>query len=197
MKLIAEANTDVYTYSTFFYTKLVNSGLQAVSRWTKETDLFTKRLLLVPVHLGNHWCLASIDIARLQITYYDSLHGRNPACLETLKSYILEKSVNFTATAAVEWHCSTSQSRQTVQTAVCSCACLLGVCLATAILTSANLTWLPLEDRSYWNCSCKNYCNSVYIIITICILLSTLLNFYHCTISIHNYILLYNNNIIQ
>ena len=54
MKLIAEANTDVYAYSTFFYTKLVNSGLQAVSRWTKETDLFTKRLLLAPVHLGNH-----------------------------------------------------------------------------------------------------------------------------------------------
>jgi len=67
MKLIA---TDAYTYSTFFYTKLVNSGLQAISRWTKETDLFTKRLLLVPVNLENHWCLASIDIARHTMTHY-------------------------------------------------------------------------------------------------------------------------------
>ena len=77
MKLIAEQNADVYIYTTFFYTKLVASGFETVFWWTKETDLFCNKFLLVPVHLGTHWCLAGINIAQWKISYYDSLHGEN------------------------------------------------------------------------------------------------------------------------
>ena len=130
MKLVAEANTDVYVYSTFFYPKLVRFGSQAVCRWTKETDLFSKRLLLVPVHLGAHWCLASISTADLQIVYYDSLHEPNPACLEALKLYILEKSSNCASTT--EWNCSTSQGvpQQTNNSDCGVFVCRIAQCLA-------------------------------------------------------------------
>ena len=93
MKLVAEVNTDVYIYNTYFYPKLVCFGSQAVCRWT---DLFSKKLLLVSVHLGTHWCIASISTYAKQIIYYDSLHQPNPACLETLRAYVLEKSASLT-----------------------------------------------------------------------------------------------------
>lgn len=48
----------VNTFNTFFYPKLRSSGYSAVRRWTKKTDIFSKDILLVPVHLGVHWCLS-------------------------------------------------------------------------------------------------------------------------------------------
>lgn len=48
----------VNTFNTFFYPKLRSSGYSAVRRWTKKMDVFAKDLLLVPVHLGVHWCLS-------------------------------------------------------------------------------------------------------------------------------------------
>ena len=46
------------TFNTFFYPKLRSSGYSAVRRWTKKMDIFSKDILLVPVHLGVHWCLS-------------------------------------------------------------------------------------------------------------------------------------------
>jgi len=44
--------TDVHIFSTFFYTKLLEEGPEAVSRWTvggkKAVDIFDKKLLFVP-----------------------------------------------------------------------------------------------------------------------------------------------------
>ena len=73
----------------FFYTKLVAAGNDGVSHWMKEVDLFNKRLWLLPVHLGAHWCLAVVDILHHQMFYYDSLGGTNEVCLPLLKQYIL------------------------------------------------------------------------------------------------------------
>jgi len=89
MKLLAEANADVYCFSTFFYPKLKDFGFQAVSRWTKETDLFSKRLLLIPVHLGSHWGLASMNTLQQHITYYDSMHGKMQPVWKHWKSMLL------------------------------------------------------------------------------------------------------------
>ena len=84
---------------------------------------------VVPVHLGTHWCLASINTAQLQITYYDTLHGKNPACLETLRKYISKKSSYCTTT---KWHCSTCEDvpRQTNNSDCGVFACRLAWCLA-------------------------------------------------------------------
>lgn len=47
-----------YTFNTFFYPKLRSSGYSAVRRWTKKVDIFSVDIILVPVHLGVHWCLS-------------------------------------------------------------------------------------------------------------------------------------------
>ncbi|VDK29820.1 unnamed protein product [Gongylonema pulchrum] len=47
-----------YAFSTFFYSTLSSKGYASVKRWTRKIDIFAYELLLVPVHLGAHWCLA-------------------------------------------------------------------------------------------------------------------------------------------
>ena len=67
----------VYAFSTFFYPRLMDAGYSAVRRWTKKVDLFSYSLVLVPVHLGMHWCLAAVDMDAKSITYFDSMGGNN------------------------------------------------------------------------------------------------------------------------
>ena len=43
-----------------------------MKRWTRKVDIFSFDLILVPVHLGMHWCLATIDLKRKAVFYYDS-----------------------------------------------------------------------------------------------------------------------------
>ena len=66
-----------YAFNTFFYSRLMEKGYTAVKRWTKKVDLFSYSVLLIPVHLGVHWCLAAVDVDRKVITYYDSMGGNN------------------------------------------------------------------------------------------------------------------------
>lgn len=37
-----------------------------------QVDLFSKSLLLVPIHLEVHWCLVTADIVKKKICLYDS-----------------------------------------------------------------------------------------------------------------------------
>jgi len=60
----SEEYPSVWAFSTFFYPKLMNGNHSDVKRWTKKVDLFTQSMVLVPIHLGMHWCLALIDIQR-------------------------------------------------------------------------------------------------------------------------------------
>ncbi|KAK8752270.1 hypothetical protein OTU49_017496 [Cherax quadricarinatus] len=79
---------NVYAFNTFFYPKLMKTGFQTVKRWTKKIDTFSYDILLVPIHLGMHWCLATIDFRVKAIRYYDSMLGDNDACLESLLKYL-------------------------------------------------------------------------------------------------------------
>ena len=81
----------VYAFTTFFYPKLKDGGHPSVKRWTKKVDIFSHSLILVPVHLGMHWCLATIDTDKKTITYYDSMGGNNTACLKCLAEYVKEE----------------------------------------------------------------------------------------------------------
>jgi len=78
----------VYACTTFFYPKLKDGGHASVKRWTKKVDIFDHAIILVPVHLGMHWCLATIDMQRKVIMYYDSMGGRNKGCLQALAKYV-------------------------------------------------------------------------------------------------------------
>ena len=41
---------------------LLISGFSLLKRWTKKVDLFAHDLILIPVHLGMHWCLAVVNL---------------------------------------------------------------------------------------------------------------------------------------
>eukprot|EP00066_Takifugu_rubripes_P030908 XP_011620174.1 PREDICTED: sentrin-specific protease 1 [Takifugu rubripes] len=82
----------VNVFNTFFYPKLRKSGYCAVRRWTKKMDIFSKDILLVPVHLGVHWCLSVVDFRKKSIMYYDSMGGKNDEACRALLEYLKEES---------------------------------------------------------------------------------------------------------
>lgn len=113
MSLIADTCSDVHSYSSFFYPKLIsNAGYNGVRRWTKKVDIFSKRLLLIPVHLGMHWCLAAVDFSNKQISYYDSFKGHNPECLQALKQYLVQEAADKKQMVydMSGWHCITHKN---------------------------------------------------------------------------------------
>ncbi|XP_028266776.1 sentrin-specific protease 1 [Parambassis ranga] len=97
MNLLVERSKDpklpsVNTFNTFFYPKLRSSGYSAVRRWTKKMDIFSKDILLVPIHLGVHWCLSVVDFRRKAIMYFDSMGGNNDEACNTLFDYLQQES---------------------------------------------------------------------------------------------------------
>uniref|UniRef100_A0A7M4EHE4 SUMO specific peptidase 1 n=1 Tax=Crocodylus porosus TaxID=8502 RepID=A0A7M4EHE4_CROPO len=84
----------VHAFNTFFFTKLKTAGYQAVKRWTKKVDIFSVDILLVPIHLGVHWCLAVVDFRKKTITYYDSMGGRNTEACSILLQYLKQESLD-------------------------------------------------------------------------------------------------------
>uniref|UniRef100_A0A0R3RGZ8 ULP_PROTEASE domain-containing protein n=1 Tax=Elaeophora elaphi TaxID=1147741 RepID=A0A0R3RGZ8_9BILA len=89
-----ESLPKVYAFSTFFYSTLSTKGYASVRRWTRKIDIFTYELLLIPVHLGAHWCLTVIDFKNRIIDYYDSMGGSNDRCLDILSEYLCEESLD-------------------------------------------------------------------------------------------------------
>ncbi|XP_076007420.1 uncharacterized protein LOC143001607 [Genypterus blacodes] len=72
-ELIMEATQHrVHFFNSFFHKQLVAKGYEGVKRWTKKVDLFSKWLLLIPIHLEIHWSLITVTIANKAICYYDS-----------------------------------------------------------------------------------------------------------------------------
>lgn len=72
-ELIMEATQQkVHFFNSFFHKQLVAKGYEGVKRWTKKVDLFSKSLLLIPIHLEIHWSLVTVNMATKTISYYDS-----------------------------------------------------------------------------------------------------------------------------
>ncbi len=108
-----EQGRKCYFFSTFFYPLLCDKGgynYARVAKWTRrvrsfhlippppgliycrgywlQVDLFALDKVVVPVHLGNHWCLAVINVRAKRFEYYDSLASPNPSCLGKLRRYM-------------------------------------------------------------------------------------------------------------
>ncbi|NXY27038.1 SENP2 protease, partial [Atrichornis clamosus] len=71
-----EGYPSVYAFNTFFYPKLNATSQKAVKRWTKDVDIFKHDIILVPIHLRNHWTLLAVDLRKKTIKYFDSF-GQN------------------------------------------------------------------------------------------------------------------------
>jgi len=74
-------------FNSFFY-PLLQKGYSRVAKWTKKVDIFSMDKVILPIHLGNHWCLAVINFQDKRFEYYDSLGGDNPQCLQLLRQYL-------------------------------------------------------------------------------------------------------------
>lgn len=97
MNLLVERSKEaklpsVHTFNTFFFPKLRSAGYSTVRRWTKKMDIFSVDILLVPVHLGVHWCLSVVDIRKKSITYFDSMGGNNDEACGILLQYLQQES---------------------------------------------------------------------------------------------------------
>ncbi|XP_062581299.1 sentrin-specific protease 1-like [Saccostrea cucullata] len=90
----ADGKPKVYAFNTFFYPKVMSQGHDSVRRWTRRVDIFSKDYILIPVHLGMHWCLAVIDFKKKMIRYFDSMGGNNMGCLNALKEYLCAESLD-------------------------------------------------------------------------------------------------------
>ena len=84
----------VYAFNTFFYPKLMNGGHSVLKRWTRRVSLFEYDFILIPVHLGLHWCVCVVAVKEKAIRYYDSMGGRNVDCLKALKAYLEAESLD-------------------------------------------------------------------------------------------------------
>ena len=81
----------LHIFSTFFYPKLKGSGYDSLKRWTAKIDIFALDMILIPIHLGIHWCCAEINFKNRSIYYYDSLHNSNSTCLKLLHQYLISE----------------------------------------------------------------------------------------------------------
>uniref|UniRef100_A0A3Q2PN04 Sentrin-specific protease 5 n=1 Tax=Fundulus heteroclitus TaxID=8078 RepID=A0A3Q2PN04_FUNHE len=70
--IMESSHHEVHFLNSFFHRQLMTKGYNGVRRWTKQVDLFSKSLLLVPIHLEVHWCLVTADISTKKICLYDS-----------------------------------------------------------------------------------------------------------------------------
>ena len=60
-----------------------------------QIDIFSLDKVIVPVHLGSHWCLAVINIRDKRFEYYDSLGGPNAQCFKVRKKNSAKIPINF------------------------------------------------------------------------------------------------------
>jgi len=83
----------IFVFNTFFYPIIEKSNYaySRVRKWTKSVDLFSLDKVIVPVHLGNHWCLAIVNFNNKRFEYYDSLGGDNLTCHKALRRYIADE----------------------------------------------------------------------------------------------------------
>ena len=81
-------NFSTYIFSSFFYPSLKKHGHEGVAHWTRRNDIFKYDILLVPIHLGQHWCLVKVDFRLMTVASFDSLGERNERCLEEINQYL-------------------------------------------------------------------------------------------------------------
>ena len=71
-----ERERQVWVPNSFFVTKMSENRYtyENVRRWSNraKVDIFSLRVMLMPINLGNHWTCAAIDFSKKTITYYDS-----------------------------------------------------------------------------------------------------------------------------
>lgn len=93
-KLVARL-PKVFAMNTFFFGKFQREGYAGVRRWTRNDDIFSYDIVLVPIHIGGiHWCMSVIHMGSKTIQNYDSMGYPNNAVSESLAKYVSDESMD-------------------------------------------------------------------------------------------------------
>ena len=68
----------VHVFSSHFYTKLKQTTeYEAIKKWygLNEVDIFSKELILFPIHNALHWSLVIVNCKNRTLSYLDSMNG--------------------------------------------------------------------------------------------------------------------------
>ncbi|XP_015118552.1 sentrin-specific protease 1 [Diachasma alloeum] len=76
-----------HAYDTFFFEQLLIL-YDSVGQWTRQTDIFSKKMLLIPMHSSNHWSLCVVILKSKCIIYYDSLGGTSLPYMDIILQYL-------------------------------------------------------------------------------------------------------------
>ncbi|XP_045907689.1 sentrin-specific protease 5-like isoform X2 [Micropterus dolomieu] len=90
--IMESAHHKVHFLNSFFHRQLMTKGYDGVKRWTKQVDLFSMSLLLVPIHLEVHWCLVTADIVKKKICLYDSQGNALQKVARNILKYLMTEA---------------------------------------------------------------------------------------------------------
>lgn len=148
--MIVEQDSSVYTFSTFFYEKLSKAGYSGVRKWIKGVNIFSMRLLLLPIHLGTHWCLCTADFSKQQFGYYDSMHNKETCCVvfEIFKQFLDQLQVSTNMDVAPKYNFSKwlTLSHEDIPRQHNNSDCGVFMCMYARHLSENNKFWFTQND---------------------------------------------------
>ena len=86
-----DTNSPIHAFSTHFLAGVMTNGYtDSLQRWLKRVNIFEKKLLLFPVHLGHHWSLIAVLnpklIKQTRARWGSNNYTRNVTCMLRLDS---------------------------------------------------------------------------------------------------------------
>ena len=87
----------VKAMDTLFYTRLetLSSRMDVVSRSLRKVDIFACDMLVIPIHLGQHWCMVVVNFNDMKLRYFDSMAlsskgvwTKNPEVVTRVKAFL-------------------------------------------------------------------------------------------------------------
>eukprot|EP00984_Skeletonema_dohrnii_P026735 scaffold16130_cov152-Skeletonema_dohrnii-CCMP3373.AAC.2 len=86
-----DTNSPIHAFSTHFLAGVMTNGYtDSLQRWLKRVNIFEKKLLLFPVHLGHHWSLIAVLnpklIKQTRARWGSTNYTRNVTCMLRLDS---------------------------------------------------------------------------------------------------------------
>ena len=78
LKLFSSYDSEVFTFTTYFYNTFSESGFEGVKNYYRRYDLLSFKTIFIPVHYGSHWFLITYNGSELES--YDAYNypGRTP-----------------------------------------------------------------------------------------------------------------------
>ena len=88
-RLHCDLKTMLYLYNSCFYQKLSQFNPQALLKWTKNTDIFSKKYLIIPVCDSHHWILVIVRTdPNIKLMILDSLQKQQKTVERRIVRYL-------------------------------------------------------------------------------------------------------------